>query len=128
MAPEANHCTQPGPDDEKADAGMHAEIDVSDLFHAPNRPPIPLRERHRGELRWTLGKGASRLSCELVDNGANGAQYRLLVNGAFCISRRFGRLDLAIVGADDIRCQLEHDGWIGIYGGLSHTHPGRQRA
>jgi len=96
-------------------------------FSVPNRPPVPLRELRRGELWWTLGKGPGRLSCELFDNGVNGAEYQLLVNGAVFVSRRFGRLDLAVVGADDIRCQLEHDGWTGIYSGRCHTHDGDQR-
>jgi len=40
--------------------------------------------------------------------------------------RRFGRLDLAVVGAKDIRCQLEHDGWTGISPLLS-LHHGHRR-
>jgi hypothetical protein len=97
-------------------------------FSVPNRPMAPLREPRPGKPWWTITKGPSRLSCELFDNGVNGAEYRLLVNGAVFVSRRFGRLDLAVAGADDIRCQLEHDGWIGIYSGLCHTHHGDQRA
>jgi hypothetical protein len=47
----------------------------------------------------------------LFDNGAHGAEYRLLVDGEVYASRRFRRLDLAVVGAEDIRRQLEEDGW-----------------
>jgi len=50
-------------------------------FSVPNRPMAPLREPRPGKPWWTLTKGPSRLSCELFDNGVNGAGYRLLVNG-----------------------------------------------
>ena len=66
-----------------------------------------------GEPLWTLGKGPRRLACELFDNGAHGAEYRLLIDGEVYTSRRFSRLDLAVGGAEDIRRQLEHDGWTG---------------
>jgi hypothetical protein len=84
----------------------------------PSGPPEQqLNRRHTdgiSEPLWTLGKGPRRLACQLFDNGAQGAEYRLLVNGEFYISRRFGRLDLAVVGTEDIRRQLEHEGWTGL--------------
>jgi hypothetical protein len=114
VACEANHREpQPEPDEAKPGAGVHAEIDMSDPVYAPNRPPPPRREPRPGEPLWTLGKGSRRLACQLFDHGAQGAEYRLLVNGEFCVRRRFGGLDLAVVGAEDMRCQLEHEGWTG---------------
>ena len=123
---EANNETQPERDEGKADAGGQAKIDMSDPFDAPNRPLAPLRAPCTGEPLWTLGKGPRRLACQLFDKGVHGAEYRLLVNGEFCVRRRFGRLDLAVVGAKDIRCQLEHDGWTGISPLLS-LHHGHRR-
>ena len=80
--------------------------------------PKPHRNRRHadgiGEPLWTLGKGPKRLSCEPFDNGVHGAEYRLLVDGEVYASRRFGNLDLAVVGVEDIRRQLEHDGWIEV--------------
>src|SRR6267378_3420131 len=92
VACEANHREpQPEPDEAKPGAGVHAEIDMSD---PPNRPPPPRREPRPGEPLWTLGKGPQRLACQLVDHGVQGAEYRLLVNGEFCVRRSFGGLDL----------------------------------
>jgi hypothetical protein len=65
------------------------------------------------EPLWTLGKGPRRLACLLVDHGADGAEYRLLIDGAIYVRRRFSRVDLAVLGAEDLRRQFKHDGWTG---------------
>lgn len=46
-------------------------------------------------------------------HGADGAEYRLLVAGAIYGRRRFGRVDLAVLGTEDLRRQFEHDGCTG---------------
>ena len=72
----------------------------------PRQPTVSVREP-----LWTLGKGPRRLACILVDHGADGAEYRLLVDGAIYVRRRFGRVDLAVLGAADLLRQFKHDGW-----------------
>jgi hypothetical protein len=79
------------------------------------RPPDGVREQ-----LWTLGKGPRRLACELCDHGPAGAEYWLLVDGEAYARRRFGRVDLAVLGTEDLRRQFEHDGWTGrSRGGVS---------
>jgi hypothetical protein len=80
-------------------------------------PKHHLNRRHTDGIEeplWTLEKGPRRLACELLDHGAHGAEYRLLGDDEVYASRCFERLDLALVGAKDIRRQFEHDGWTGI--------------
>ena len=67
-------------------------------FSVPNRPMAPLREPRPGKPWWTLTKGPSRLSCELFDNGVNGAGYRLLAQSAVTGRKALGSVSCFMIG------------------------------
>jgi hypothetical protein len=82
--------------------------DPSLLWNAP--PPPPIKPR-RGELLWTLTKGAKHLTCELRCHGEYGVEALVLRDGELYTGRRFTTRAEAMAEAQVMHAACVDHGW-----------------
>jgi hypothetical protein len=76
-----------------------------------NAPPPQLRKPRPAEPLWTLRKGHQRIDAALLGHGEYGWELQLLRQGNFYGGRRFDLRKQAMAFGDEIRGELERDGW-----------------
>jgi hypothetical protein len=77
-----------------------------------NTHPPPPRKPRPAEPLWTLiNHGGDRIDAQLRAHGEYGWEFQLLRRGDFYAGRWFDLRAHAIAWADEIRRDLEKDGW-----------------
>lgn len=76
-----------------------------------NAPPIPARKPRPAEPLWSMCKDGHQIDAELRGHGEYGWELQLLRDGGFYAGRRFDLRAQAVAHGNEIRSDLERDGW-----------------
>jgi hypothetical protein len=75
------------------------------------RPTISVRVRRPPEPIWTMRRQGRQTDCVLLGQGEYGWDLQLLRDGDSFYARRWTLKAEALAEGDDIRRELERDGW-----------------
>ena len=76
-----------------------------------NSPRPPARKPRPAEPLWSVRKAGRQIDAELLGQGEYGWEFRLLDRGEFYAGRRFDLRAQAVAHGEEIRRELEADGW-----------------